>query len=139
MAITAKSKSPATGEARRVPHFRATDSNEPYCPARSVRGSGHFAFTNVFQARRASAGTGDTYLFFTIFFALDIAVGQLERVALWPPLFAALRLCRFPYAAILVAAILSALLAPICVSSFSAFISSCKLSLSKAAAFGRLS
>ena len=43
------------------------------------------------------------------------------------------------YAAILVAAILSALLAPICVSSFSAFISSCKLSLSKAAAFGRLS
>ena len=34
------------------------------------------------------------------------------------------------YAAILVAAILSALLAPICVSSFSAFISSCKLSLS---------
>ena len=45
----------------------------------------------------------------------------------------------FRYAANLVAAILSALLAPICVSSFSAFISSCRLSFSKAAAFGMLS
>jgi hypothetical protein len=43
------------------------------------------------------------------------------------------------YAAISVAAILSALLAAICVKSRSAFISSCRLSFSKAAAFGMLS
>ena len=43
------------------------------------------------------------------------------------------------YAAILVAAILSALLVPICVNSFSAFISSCRFSFSKAAACGMLS
>ena len=30
----------------------------------SVRGSGHFALTNVFQARSASARTGDTLLVF---------------------------------------------------------------------------
>ena len=40
------------------------------------------------------------------------------------------------YAAILVAAVLSALLFAICVSSFSAFISSCKVSLSSFAASG---
>jgi hypothetical protein len=43
------------------------------------------------------------------------------------------------YPAILVAAILSALLAPIWVRNFSAFISSRRLSFSKAAAFGMLS
>jgi hypothetical protein len=43
------------------------------------------------------------------------------------------------YPAILVAAILSALLAPTWVRNFSAFISSRRLSLSKAAAFGMLS
>jgi hypothetical protein len=37
-------------------------------PHVSVRGSGHFAFTNVFQARRASAGTGDTLFVFHEFF-----------------------------------------------------------------------
>ena len=55
-------------------------------PHVSVWGSGHFALTNVFQARRASAGTGDTLFVFHDFFALDIAVGQLERVASRPPL-----------------------------------------------------
>jgi hypothetical protein len=44
-------------------------------PHVSVRGSGHFALTNVFQARRASAGTGGTLFGFHDFFALDIAVG----------------------------------------------------------------
>jgi hypothetical protein len=52
---------------------------------------------------------------------------------------AATLIVTFRYAASLVPAILSALLAPICVSSFSAFISSCRLSFSRAAAFGMLS
>jgi hypothetical protein len=33
-------------------------------PYVSMRGSGHFALTNVFQARRASARTGDTLFVF---------------------------------------------------------------------------
>ena len=101
-------------------------------PHVSVRGSGHFAVANVFQARRASARTGDTlFVFHDCFLALNVTVGQLERVASWPPLFVA-----FPYAAILVAAVLSALLFAICVSSLSALISSCSVWLSSAAASG---
>ena len=58
--------------------------------------------------------------------------GQRQsRRAAPPPSFASRR-----YAAILATAILSALLAPICVSSLSAFISSCSVSFNRAAAFG---
>ena len=78
-------------------------------------------------------GPATLCLFFTIVFCLDIAVGFREGG------LAATLIVAFRYAAILVAAILSALLDPICVSSFSAFISSCRLSLNKAAAFGMLS
>src|SRR3984885_1568747 len=87
-------------------------------PHVSMRGSGHFALANVFQARRATAGTGDTLFVFHDCFLARYRCRTLKRVASRPPL-----LCRFRYAATLVAAILSALLAPICVSSFSAFIS----------------
>jgi hypothetical protein len=100
-------------------------------PHVSMRGSGHFALANVFQARRATAGTGDTLFVFHDFFCPGYRCRQLERVASWPPLFVA-----FAYAAILVAAILSALLFAIWVSSFSAFISSCSVWLSSAAASG---
>src|SRR5271163_4304429 len=57
-------------------------------PHVSMRGSGHFALTNVFQARRASAGTGDTLFVFHDFFCPGYrcpTAGQLERVASWPP------------------------------------------------------
>src|ERR1700689_5074863 len=37
-------------------------------PHVSMRGSGHFALTNVFQAKRASAGTGETLFVFHDFF-----------------------------------------------------------------------
>jgi hypothetical protein len=37
-------------------------------PDVSMRGSSHFALANVFQARRASAGTGDTLFVFHDFF-----------------------------------------------------------------------
>jgi hypothetical protein len=103
-------------------------------PYVSVRGSGHFALTNVFQTRRPSARTGDTLFVFQDFFCPEYlcrTARQLERVASWPPSFVA-----FPYAAILVAAVLSALLFAICVSSLSAFISSCSVWLSSAAASG---
>ena len=102
-------------------------------PHVSMRGSGHLALANVFQTGRASAGTGDTLFVFHDCFCLDIAVGFREGG------LAATLIVAFRYAAILVAAILSALLDPICVSSFSAFISSCRLSFNKAAAFGMLS
>ena len=55
-------------------------------PHVSMRGSGHLALANVFQTRRASAGTGDTlFVFHDCFVFLDIAVGQVERVASRPP------------------------------------------------------
>ena len=78
-------------------------------------------------------GPATLCLFSRLFFCLDIDVGQVERG------LAATLIVAFRYAAILAAAILSALLAPICVSSFSAFISSCRLSFNKAAACGMLS
>src|ERR1700722_9988557 len=103
-------------------------------PHVSMGGLGHFALTDVFQARRASARTGDTpFVFHDCFYP-----GCRRRTAREIGLAATL-IVAFAYAAILAAAVLSSLLAPICVSSFSAFISSCRLSLSKAAAFGMLS
>src|ERR1700722_10262471 len=55
-------------------------------PHVSMRRSGHLALANVFQARRASPGTGDTlFVFHDCFVFLDIAVGQVERVASRPP------------------------------------------------------
>src|SRR5882757_2184736 len=64
-------------------------------PHVSVRGSGHFAFTNVFQARRTSARTGGTlFVFHDCFLALNVTVGPLERVASQPPLIVVC--CRVP-------------------------------------------
>jgi hypothetical protein len=73
-----------------------------------------------------------------LFFTIAFLPGYRCRTGRESGLAATL-IVTFRYAANLVAAILSALLAPICVSSFSAFISSCRLSFSRAAAFGMLS
>ena len=69
-----KSKSPAPGEARRVPTFRATDSSEPYCPARKLRGSGRFC---PYECRPGEkrVRTGEPCLVFTVLFTLNVAVG----------------------------------------------------------------
>ena len=103
-------------------------------PHVSVRGSGHLAVANFFQKGRASIGTGNTlFVFHDWSFRPGYRGCRTTRVASPPPSSSP------AYAAILVAAILSALFAPICVSSFSAFISCWRVSFSKAAAFGMLS
>jgi hypothetical protein len=58
-------------------------------PHVSMRGSGHFALANVFQARRATAGTGDTLFVFHDFLPWISLSDSYREWSRGPPLFVA--------------------------------------------------
>ena len=68
MAIAANPNLRPLGKRAALQPFEPLIVANRIAPHVSMRGSGHFALTNVFQARRASAGTGDTLFAFHDFF-----------------------------------------------------------------------
>jgi hypothetical protein len=70
MAIAANPNLRSLGKRAAFHSFEPLVIANRIAPHVSMRGSGHLALANVFQTRRASAGTGDTlFVFHDCFFA----------------------------------------------------------------------